>query len=44
MRVQDLFATIMKTMHVDFEKEVITPIGRPIQLTEGGSPIEMLLS
>jgi uncharacterized protein (DUF1501 family) len=44
MRVQDLFATIMKTMNVDFEKEVITPIGRPIQLTEGGSPIEMLLS
>ena len=42
MRVQDLFATIMKTMDVDFEEEVITPIGRPIQLTEGGSPIDVL--
>lgn len=40
--VADLFATILKTMGVQYDSEVITPIGRPIALCQG-QPIEQLL-
>lgn len=39
--VADLFATILKTVGVDFAHEVITPIGRPIAYS-AGKPITRL--
>ena len=41
--VADLYATILQTMGVDFARELITPIGRPMKLCEG-TPIEALLA
>jgi hypothetical protein len=41
LTVQDLYATILDTMGVDWTQEIITPIGRPLMLAEG-SPIERL--
>lgn len=40
--VNDLYATIFKTMAVDYKKETITPIGRPMKFCDG-QPIERLL-
>lgn len=42
IQVQDLYATIFKTMQVDFTKEISTPIGRPMKFSEG-TPISRLL-
>jgi len=42
INVPDLYATIMELMGVDYSEEVMTPIGRPILLSEG-SPLERLL-
>jgi len=42
IQIQDLYATIFKTMSVDFEKEIISPIGRPMKFSEG-KPIPQLL-
>lgn len=42
LRIQDLYATILKTVGVDWHTEIITPIGRPLALAEG-EPIERLL-
>ena len=38
----DLFATIFKTLGVEYAKELTTPIGRPMALCRG-KPIERLL-
>jgi hypothetical protein len=43
IEVPDLYATILKTLGVDFAREVVTPIGRPMQLCQG-KPIERLLA
>jgi hypothetical protein len=40
--IHDLFATIMKTLGVDYRKELTTPIGRPMGLCQG-QPIDRLL-
>lgn len=40
--VADLYATVLRTLGVDYTKEVITPIGRPMKYSEG-TPIERLL-
>jgi hypothetical protein len=42
IEVQDLFATIFRAMGVDYEREVLTPIDRPMALG-AGKPIERLL-
>jgi hypothetical protein len=42
IEIYDLFATIMKTLGVEYNKEVTTPIGRPMALCKG-RPIERLL-
>jgi hypothetical protein len=39
--VADLYATILKTMGVQYDQEVITPVGRPIALCNG-KPVEAL--
>jgi uncharacterized protein (DUF1501 family) len=43
IEVPDLYATILKSLGVDFAREVVTPIGRPMQLCQG-QPIERLLA
>jgi uncharacterized protein (DUF1501 family) len=43
IEIHDLFATIMKTLGVEYNKEVTTPIGRPMALCKG-RPIERLLA
>jgi uncharacterized protein (DUF1501 family) len=43
IEVKDLFATVLKTLGVDYAKELLTPIGRPMKLCEG-TPIERLMS
>ena len=40
--VEDLYATILQTMGVDWTEEIITPIGRPMMLSQG-MPLERLL-
>lgn len=42
IEVYDLYATILKTLGVDYAKEMITPIGRPMALCKG-KPIDRLL-
>ena len=42
VEIADLFATVMSRMGVEFGKEVITPIGRPMAYSEG-TPIPRLL-
>jgi hypothetical protein len=41
--VGDLYATVLKTLGVDYSKELITPIGRPMALSSG-KPIDRMLS
>jgi hypothetical protein len=43
IEVPDLYATILSVLGVDFARELITPIGRPMQLCPG-KPIERLLA
>lgn len=43
VEVKDLYATILKTLGVSYNKEVLTPIGRPMKFS-AGKPIERLLS
>ena len=43
IEVADLYATILARLGVDYEKEVITPIGRPMKLC-AGRPIERLVA
>ena len=40
--VEDIHATIFKTMGINFREEIDTPVGRPIKISEG-KPIERLL-
>ncbi len=42
IEVKELFATLFRAMDVDYEQELLTPIGRPMALGDG-SPIERLL-
>jgi len=42
--VQDLFKTICSSMEVDANFENISPLGRPLKVVEGGSPIPGFLS
>ena len=42
IEVADLFATILHQLGVEFDKEVLTPIGRPMKYS-AGQPIERLL-
>lgn len=43
IEVPDLYATILKALGVEYGRELITPIGRPLKLCQG-KPIERLLS
>jgi Protein of unknown function (DUF1501) len=43
IEVANLYATVLKTLGIDYEKEVITPIGRPMKYC-AGTPIERLMS
>ena len=47
--VGDLFATVYKTFGIDWTKEYMTPIGRPIKIANSiddttGAPVDELLS
>ncbi len=42
IEVADLCATVLRQLGVEFDKEVLTPIGRPMKYSEG-KPIERLL-
>jgi hypothetical protein len=42
IRVQDLHATIMKALGVDPSKEIVTPVGRPLSLSDGRVIPELL--
>jgi hypothetical protein len=41
--VENLFATVLEVLDVDFHQELITPIGRPMAISTG-SPIDRLLA
>jgi hypothetical protein len=41
--VKDLYATLLETLGVEYNKEVMTPIGRPMALS-AGRPVERLLA
>lgn len=43
LQVQDLYATLLKVLGVEYSKEVITQIGRPIKLSSG-QPIDRLIA
>ena len=43
IEVADLFATILQQLGVEFDKEVLTPIGRPMRFSSG-KPIERLVA
>ena len=44
IQIPDLYATVLKTLGVDYQKEFPTPVGRPIRATfETGKPIARLL-
>jgi uncharacterized protein (DUF1501 family) len=43
IEVHDLYATILDTLGVEYDKEMTTPIGRPMALCKG-KPIERLLA
>ena len=43
IEVPDLFATILRQLGVEFDKEVLTPIGRPMKFSSG-KPIERLMA
>lgn len=43
VEVKDLFATILHTLGVDYSRELLTPIGRPLKLCEG-QPLARLKS
>ena len=42
--VPDLFSTIYAALGVDYKKQNISPLGRPIRLAEKGTPVKELLS
>jgi hypothetical protein len=40
--VPDLLASLCHTLKVDATKEMISPIGRPIKVVDGGKPVSAL--
>ncbi|MCA9014367.1 MAG: DUF1501 domain-containing protein [Planctomycetaceae bacterium] len=42
VQIQDLYATILQNLHIDYKKELISPIGRPLALSDG-TPIQKLI-
>ena len=40
----DLYATVYKLMGVDHTKEIMSPIGRPIKIVDGGAPVRELFT
>lgn len=40
--VNDLLSTICKSLQVDSTKENMSPIGRPLKIVDGGTPVEKL--
>ena len=42
--VTDLFQTFCRSMKIDAAHENMTPIGRPIKIVDGGSPVEELFA
>jgi hypothetical protein len=42
--VSDLLATACEVLKIDAHKENMTPVGRPIKVVDGGSPVKELLS
>jgi hypothetical protein len=43
VEIADLYATVLHTLGIDFAKEIITPIGRPMKFSSG-QPIERLFA
>lgn len=41
---QDLTATILKVLGIDYEHVLHTPLGRPVPLVDGGRPVKQLFS
>ncbi|MDG2360431.1 MAG: DUF1501 domain-containing protein, partial [Planctomycetaceae bacterium] len=39
VQVPDLHATLCHALGIDPEKEVMTPLQRPMKLVDGGSPV-----
>ena len=44
MKVPDLHATICHALGIDPNKEVMTPLQRPMKLVDNGKPVEELFS
>ncbi len=42
VQIQDLYATILQKLKIDYTKELISPIGRPLALSDG-TPIQKLI-
>jgi uncharacterized protein (DUF1501 family) len=41
--VPDLFATLATLLGMDPNKEIMSPVGRPIGISDGGAPVKALL-
>jgi hypothetical protein len=41
IEIPDLYATVLDRLGIDYEKEVTTPVGRPMKYCSG-SPIDRL--
>ncbi len=42
VKVADLHASICHALGIDFQKELMTPLQRPMKLVDGGQPINEL--
>ena len=42
--VPDLMATMVHALGVDPARSVVSPLGRPIAVTDGGTPVRELLA
>lgn len=42
--VPDLFATLAKALEIDPKAELMSPIGRPIAISDSGKAVDALLS
>jgi hypothetical protein len=42
MSEKDLFCSIYRALGINFHKEFMSPIGRPIKIVEGGAPVDAL--
>jgi len=42
VQIQDLYATILQKLNIDYTQELISPIGRPLALSDG-TPIQKLI-